>query len=232
MTASEELSTPSNLAPNGVVFISDFKLLYLLASIVVVLIISMYFSLHLEKRLLVATTRCFIQLTMLSLILVPILAWNNPVLVLLYILFMLTIGAVEVSSRPPYFFDSLPLIAFVSLSSSVVVFGGFTFFLVLGTGLDAQYAIPIVGMFTGSAMIAVSLCISSVVSTMAERKESIELLLALGATRWEASIETMRSSIITSLIPNFTILAVTGLVSIPGECKIYFTTLGSFFFVE
>ena len=213
----EDFVRASGKTENGVVIISNLQLAALLAALAVVIAISLVLSMGIEKRVIVASLRCFIQLGALGLILVPIITLNNPLLVLAYILFMIMVGASEASSRTAYFFDALPVVCFAALATGVSIFGTYTFSVVLSTGFDAQYAIPIVGMLTGSAIVTVSLTISNLVTTFAEQSQEIELLLALGATRWEASNETLRKSVTMGLIPMLTFLSVTGLVSIPGS---------------
>lgn len=213
---STATSSHNATAPNGVLDISNLQLLILLLSLVLVIFISHLLSLHIDKHLAIAATRCFLQLGALGFILVPILFFNNAPLVVVYIIFMMFVAAVEAASRPPYFFDSLLIVCFLSIFLTVSIFGIFTFFLVLRTGLDAQYAIPIVGMITGSAMSAVSVSVSNIVTNFAERKEEVEIFLALGATRWEAALQVIRSSVILGLTPTLNQMSVTGLVSIPG----------------
>lgn len=205
-----------NAAANGVVEVSYLELLTLLLCFATVIVVSLFLQMNLEKQLTVASVRCFIQLSALGLILVPIILWNKPILVLSYIMFMMFVAAVEASSRPPYAFDSMVLVCFCAISGTVSLFGVFTFAIVLRTGFDAQYAIPITGMITGTSLTAVSVALSNMVTIIAERKESIEVLLAFGATRWEAGLASVRESVILGLTPTLNLLSVTGLVTIPG----------------
>lgn len=209
--------TSEHVTDNGVVELSYAQLATLVLSLSVVLIVSYRLSLDVEKHLIVGAIRCFIQLSALGFILVPIIKRNYSPLVFLYIILMLFVAAVEASSRPTYVFDSLFLVCFVSIALAVTTLGVFTFTLVIPVGLDAQYAIPIIGMITGNAMSAVSVTISNIVNNLAEHKHDVELLLALGATRWEASMSVLKSSIKLGMTPMLNMMHVTGLVAIPGK---------------
>lgn len=209
--------TSEHVTDNGVVELSYGQLATLVLSLSVVLIVGYRLSLEIEKQLIVGAIRCFIQLSALGLILVPIIKHNYSPLVLFYIMLMLFVAAVEASSRPTYAFDSLFLVCFVSIATAVTTLALFTFTIVLPIGLDAQYAIPIIGMITGNAMSAVSVTISNIVNNLAEHKQDVELLLALGATRWEAAMSVIKSSIKLGLTPMLNMMNVTGLVAIPGK---------------
>lgn len=209
-------SMSQEVAPNGVVIVSNLQLLTLVFCIVLVFLASQRLKLDVERRLAVAAIRCVIQLALLGLILVPILLYNKPLIVLAYITLMMLVAAVEAAVRPPFMFDAMVTVCFVSITTTVFIFGAFCFIVVLRTGLEAQYAIPITGMITGQAMSAVSVAISNLVTEFAERKANIEILLSLGASRWEASYEIVRSSVILGLTPTLNTMSVTGLVSIPG----------------
>lgn len=210
-----------DIAPNGVVIVSNLQLASLAVCLAVALLASQRLNLGVERKLGVAALRCLIQLSALGLVLVPIITYNYAPIVLGYITFMMFVAAVEASARPPYVFDAMVIVCFISITATVSAFGIFTFTIVLGTGLDAQYCIPIIGMITGQSMSAVSVAISNLVTEFAERKSNIETLLAFGANRWEASYDILRSSVLLGLTPTLNTMSVTGLVSIPGRFTIF-----------
>lgn len=178
---------------------------------------SVQLKLGIGMRLGVAAVRCFVQLGCLGLVLVPIIAGNNRLVVVGYLAFMMLVASAEAAGRPPYVYPRMFLVALVSLAGSVVAIGIYVFYVVIGTGLEAQYIIPILGMVMGSSLSGISVGVSSVVTSIAERKDGVEALLALGATRWEATREVLRTSVILGLTSILNQMAVTGLVSIPGK---------------
>lgn len=177
---------------------------------------SVYLQLDIATRVGVSAVRCFVQLGCLGLVLVPIIDGNHAPVVLAYVTFMLMVAALEAANQSPYNFPGLFGVCCFALFANVGAMGMFLFPVVLGTGLDAQYVIPIIGMVAGSALSGVSLGVSQIVTTIAERKEGVEGLLALGATRWEATRDVVRAGVKLGLIPTLNRMSVTGLVSIPG----------------
>ncbi|CAN8074750.1 unnamed protein product [Agarophyton chilense] len=214
ISTAKDSSEP--LTANGVVELTYLQLSFLLLSLAVVVFTSQRLSLDIETQLGVGALRCFVQLSALGLVLVPIIKYNNPPLVLAYIVFMMFIAAIEASSRPPYIFDALFIVCFVCIATTVSLFALFTFSIIVPVGLDAQYVIPVVGMIAGNSMSAVSVAVSAIVTNLAEHKHDVELLLAMGATRWEASMNVVKSGIKLGLTPTLNTMSVAGLVAIPG----------------
>lgn len=200
----------------GAVYIGNGQLATLGVVLLGVAFASSQMSLNIERELVVSSLRCLVQLSMLGLILVPIFSNNSPALVLSYLAFMLCVAAGEATGRPPYVYPALFWVCLSSLTLSAFVFGVYLFKIVINKGLEAQYTIPLSGMLIGSAMSAISVSVSNVVRTFAERKDNIETLLALGATRWEATLDIIRSSVVLGLTPTLNQMSVTGLVSLPG----------------
>ncbi len=156
------------------------------------------------------------QLGFLGLILVPIIKGDNPLIVLGYLSLMILVAGLEASNRPPYVYPELFVVCLSSIFFAVSIIGVFVFTVVVGTGLQAQYIIPILGMLMGSSLSGISVGVSSVVNTVVDSKDSIEALLALGATRWEATQDVVRNAVVLGLTPCLNQMSVTGLVSIPG----------------
>lgn len=200
--------------------VSNLQLCILTIIPIFVIIGSYFLQLGVESQLLIAGIRCFVQLSALGLILVPIIRRNTPLLVISYIGLMVCVAAIEAASRPPYVFPSLPIVCFQAIGITVTVISTFIFTFVLDIGLEAQYAIPLVGMILGSSMSAVSVAISNMVNNFVDGKENVQLLLALGATRWEATWDVVKSSMIIGMTPMLNFMAVAGLVAIPGKTQI------------
>ncbi|MFP6659456.1 MAG: ABC transporter permease, partial [Pirellulales bacterium] len=52
--------------------------------------------------------------------------------------------------------------------------------------------------------------------TLAARRDQVEMLLSLGATRWEAARPAVRQSVRTGMTPIINAMMVVGVVSLPG----------------
>jgi len=79
-----------------------------------------------------------------------------------------------------------------------------------------QYAIPLLGMVLGNTLNGVTLGLGTLGEGLATRRDQIEALLALGATRWEAAREAVAHAVRTGLVPIVNSMMVVGIVSLPG----------------
>jgi len=80
----------------------------------------------------------------------------------------------------------------------------------------AQYAIPLLGMVLGNTLNGISLGLDRLGEQFDSRRDHVETLLALGATRWEAARDCLQQAIRTGMIPIINAMTVVGLVSLPG----------------
>jgi ABC-type iron transport system FetAB permease component len=114
------------------------------------------------------------------------------------------VAAQDCSSRAPYIFRTkVPMYSWIlaSFGSATIFLISFVLFVVLRVGLRALEAIPIGGMVMQSCLSSTAVALSNSLTTLAERKESLEMLLALGATRFEASRALVRQSVIAQNDP-------------------------------
>ncbi|OHB69316.1 MAG: iron export ABC transporter permease subunit FetB, partial [Planctomycetes bacterium RBG_13_63_9] len=79
-----------------------------------------------------------------------------------------------------------------------------------------QYAIPLLGMILGNTLNGISLGLDRLGEELTAKRDQVETLLALGATRWEAAREPIQQAIRTGMIPIINSMMVVGLVSLPG----------------
>lgn len=180
--------------------------------------ISFSLSLGLELQLIIATIRCVIQLTILGYILVPIFTTPYWFIVILYALLMGVVGAWEATSRPNHTFKGMFLQV---LSCTVVtsgIFIGYALVVLVRTNpwWEPQYFIPMLGMLLGNCVSGMSVGLSALLEDLVTGKDKLELLLTLGATRWEAGRETIARCLKLALTPILNQMSVVGIVSIPG----------------
>jgi putative ABC transport system permease protein len=180
--------------------------------------LSVWLRLGLERKLVVASVRMTAQLLLVGFILTWIFRLRAPGPILLVGCIMAGIAgttAVQRTSRrfPGIFWDSL-----------VSVFGAA--FLVTGIALagiirvrpwyDAQYFIPVLGMVLGNMLNGVSLALDRYMDGLTTGRDAIEMLLAFGATSWEASHRAMRDALRVGMVPTVNSMMVMGVVSLPG----------------
>jgi putative ABC transport system permease protein len=181
-------------------------------------LLSLVLGLGLEKRLLVAATRAVVQLTVLGWILVPLFAWRTWWLVLPLTLVMTGLAAWEATRRVD---RKVPGILGGAFLGMLVGAGGTaawaTLVLLRPEPLwDPRYLIPLVGMVLGNALTGVSLGLDRALVRLDEGRGEVELLLGLGATRWQAARPVAREALRTGMIPILNAMAAVGLITIPG----------------
>jgi putative ABC transport system permease protein len=171
-----------------IIDVGTLHLLLALAMIAAVLAISYRERLGLERDLIIATARTFLQLFVVGYFLVYLFAWDRWELVLLTFILMLAAAswiAVGRLTRP------LPggrWIAVVSLAVGSAITLAFVTHVVIGVEpwYDPRYVIPIGGMILGNAMTGAALAGERFQGELRSRVEEVETLLALGFSGLDA----------------------------------------------
>lgn len=186
--------------------------------LLVIILASIQLGLQIQGKLTIAAFRCAGQLSVLGWVLVPIFTSGNPWLTFGYSLLMILVAASEAIARPTYTYNGIFFTALFGLGISSSAFIMFALVMVIGVVpfYDPQYMIPLLGMLLGNSCSSVSIGISSVLNEFHEGKEKIELLLALGASRMEATADVRRKSIQLAMTPLINTMNVVGIVNIPG----------------
>ena len=180
--------------------------------------ISILLKLDLERRLAIAAVRTCAQLLLIGYLLVWVFELNNPLLVLVAMAIMTLAAGREAVRRSRRSFTGVHLRAFGTLlatgtlTTAVVTQG----VIGLQPWYRPQYVIPLLGMVFGNSLTGISLCLDDLLETLDERRDLIELQLALGASAWEASRDSLRQSIRKGMIPIINAMTVAGIVSLPG----------------
>ncbi|CAB9530218.1 Probable iron export permease protein FetB [Seminavis robusta] len=175
----------------------------------------------LSRQLLIACTRCTLQLQLLGgLFLQWLLPTSQPWLIVAWILTVGTIAAQEAYGRLEYSYPQLR----THLTCSVLLGGisvlsfamGLRLFGRLQPWYKPQTLIPVAGMLFGNTLSAVTLAASGLTSSFVTNQAQVELLLTRGATYEEAILPLTRESIETALTPTVNALSITGIVHLPG----------------
>ncbi|HHO52589.1 MAG TPA: iron export ABC transporter permease subunit FetB [Deltaproteobacteria bacterium] len=181
-------------------------------------LLSAWLGLGLTRRVGVAALRSVLQLTLLGYVLAPVLAWEQPLLVFLLGGIMIMIGAREALGRVSRSHRGL-----FSSALGALALGGITTTILATTVIvrvqpwwSPQYLVPLLGMILGNALTGVGLGLERSLDQLDTGRVEVELLLARGATWWEASRPVVADAIRTGLIPILNSMSVVGLVSIPG----------------
>lgn len=182
--------------------------------------ISIVLKLGLEKRLALAATRCIVQLALIGYVLEWIFRLERWDVILLLCLVMTVVAGISAVGRVERKLPGLYLNSIVSIFVSSWLVTVVTLLAILGyyswRETPAQYVIPFLGVILGNTLNGVSLGMDRLGEHLTRRRGEVELLLSLGATRWEAARGPVRDSIRTGMIPMINSMMVVGIVSLPG----------------
>jgi putative ABC transport system permease protein len=180
--------------------------------------LSVALNLGLGKSLLIASLRMVGQLLLVGYILQWVFTLRNPILIICVAFAMTIMAGISSVNRTRRRFASIYWSNFVSLLCGSFLVTGFTVsgIIQVNPWYDPQYLIPLLGMILGNALTGTSLALERFMEDLTNRREQIEALLTLGATRWEAAHQPMREALRIGMIPTINSMMVMGLVSLPG----------------
>ena len=180
--------------------------------------ISLALKLGMERRLVVAAVRTVAQLTLIGLVLEWVFAVRSWPLVVALATVMATVAGVAAVRRVGRRYPGIWLNSLVSMWASSWLIAGLAVGGVVRVDpwWEPQYAIPLLGMILGNTLNGISLGLDRLTEELVTRRDRVETLLALGATRWEAARDPVRSAVRTGMIPILNSMMVVGIVSIPG----------------
>ncbi|MCC5466590.1 ABC transporter permease [Pelosinus baikalensis] len=193
---------------------SNLSLILTFSLVLLSLALSYKEKLGLEKDMLIASTRAVIQLTIIGFILHFVFALDNS-LITTIILLIMVYNASTVAAKRGEGIEQATLISFAAiLSGLVITLGGLIGFQAIP--YEPSQVIPISGMVVGNSMVATSLLFKSLLTNFQNKKEEVEVKLCLGAPPKEASINLIRDSIKTAMLPTFDSMKTLGIVQLPG----------------
>ena len=197
----------------------DLRQLLLAATLIVVNVaLSLALRLGLARSLLVASVRMTAQLLLIGLVLAWVFALERPVPILAIALLMSGLAGVSAVQRTKRRFAGVYLDALVSVMGASFLVTGFALLGIIRVEpwFDAQYLIPLLGMVLGNVLNGISLALDRFTEGVTQQRGRVELLLSLGATRWEAAHALMSDALRVGMIPTINAMMVMGIVSLPG----------------
>ncbi len=193
---------------------SNTSLALTFSLVLIALALSYKEKLGLEKDMLIGSARAVIQLTVIGFILKFVFNLENTLFTTLILLIMVY-NASTVAAKRGANIEKVLLISFVSILSGLIItlggllaFGAITY--------QPSQVIPISGMVVGNSMVAISLLFKTLLSNFQTKKDEVEVKLCLGAPPKEASINLIRDSIKTAMLPTFDSMKTLGIVQLPG----------------
>lgn len=180
--------------------------------------VSFTLGLGLERRLLLAAFRTVVQLLLVGLVLNWIFA-DRPWYVIMAMMLIMTLIAGGAAVRGTgHRYRGIWIDSIVSMWSSSWLIAAIALLAIVRpeTWYTPRYAIPLLGMILGNTLNGISLGLDRLCEELDGKRDRVETLLALGATRWEAAGEPIRQAVRTGMIPIINSMMVVGLVSLPG----------------
>lgn len=181
-------------------------------------VLSLLLKLQLERQLLLAAVRTVVQLLAIGYVLGWVFHFAQWYVVLPLVLAMTLVAGHAAAGRGKHRHHGLLTDSVVSvwLSSWLVTAVGLFVVLRIRPWYEPQYAIPILGMILGNTLTAVSLGIDRMTRELGSTRTVVEMILALGGTRWEAARAAAAQAVKAGMMPTLNQMTVVGIVSLPG----------------
>jgi putative ABC transport system permease protein len=187
------------------------------AALVLVLLaagISRWQGVDLEKHMVIAVLRAFVQLIAIGYALNLVFDSRNPVFIVLILVVMITVAGFTSGQRG----KGIPHAQAVALIS-IAVGALLTLGLLVALGVfrfTSRDIIPIGGMVIGNSMNTCSLIMARLRDEIKTQKGLIETALALGATPRQAIAPHLRRALHAGMTPQIDSTKTIGLVQLPG----------------
>ncbi len=183
-------------------------------------IVSFALQLNWGYKLLLASLRTVVQLSLVGFVLRAVFEQHRWWTLLPLMLLMTVIAGVASVKRVRRRHPGIWLNSLTSVLISSWLITGIALFAIIGHDAwkeqPARYAIPLLGMILGNTLTGISLGMNKLTDELMQKRKEIELRLTLGATRWEAAHEAIQEAIRTGMIPIINGMMIVGLVSLPG----------------
>ncbi|MEZ6055275.1 MAG: iron export ABC transporter permease subunit FetB [Planctomycetaceae bacterium] len=181
--------------------------------------ISLYLQLGLGRKLAVAAVRTVVQLFLVGFVLEWVFQLQRWPVVLLLAGLMTVIAGLSAVGRSERRYPGMTWDSLLSMWLSCWGVSAYAIFVVwkgMTPWYHPQVVIPLIGMILGNSLNGVSLGLNRLTDDLSNRRDQIELLLVLGATRWEAGQGSLREALRTGMIPILNSMLIVGIVSLPG----------------
>lgn len=168
----------------------------------------------LEKQILTNSILAMVQLGLLGYALVYLFKISHPSLLFFVLLGMLLFGAYTAKKRTPLGNESFRIAFYTLGASSGIVFASMMVFGVIH--MVPNEMIPIGGMIIGNALNIYTQSIERFKGEVNNTKETIEGMIALGASLKEALSFASKAAVKAAMIPTLNMLQTVGIIHIPG----------------
>jgi putative ABC transport system permease protein len=171
-------------------------------------------KLGLEKDLLIAIVRAFVQLIAIGYALQFIFDTQNPWWTLLVVTIMVGVAGYTAGQRGKGVPRSYPIATLSVIIGTVLTLGLLVILKVFP--FEPRYIIPIAGMVVGNSMTATGVVMLRMRDDVKIQRAEIEAALALGATQRQAATPQMKRALTTGMAPLIDRTKTVGLIALPG----------------
>lgn len=180
--------------------------------------LSLMLKLGLERQLLWASLRTVVQLLAVGYVLGWVFTFAYWYVVLPLMCLMTVVAGISAAGRGKRTYAGQLADSIVSVwaSSWLVTAIGLFVIIRIRPWYEPQYAIPILGMILGNTLTGVSLGIERMTQELTSGRNTVEMILALGGSRWEAAQLAARQAVRAGMMPTLNQMTVVGIVSLPG----------------
>lgn len=185
-----------------------------LALVILAMGISRWQKVDLEKDMLVAVARAFVQLIAIGYALNFIFQADSVWWIVLVVVIMVTVAGYTAGQRGQHVPRAV-VVAAISVAVGTVLTLGLLLLLEVFP-FEARFIIPIAGMIVGNSMTVVGLVMARLRDDVKLQRPQIEAALALGATQRQAAGSQLRRALATGMTPIVDNTKTVGLISLPG----------------
>ena len=180
--------------------------------------VSLALRLKLERTLAIASVRTVVQLALVGHLLGFVFGLDSPWVLVVMLLVMIAAASRAAVARVSRRYRGVEIDAFATLllTALTTTFTVTTLVVQVRPWHNAQYVVPLLGMVLGNSLTGISLALDALLTDLDATRDAVELDLALGATRWEAARDPLRSAVRRGMIPILNNMSVVGIVSLPG----------------
>jgi putative ABC transport system permease protein len=182
--------------------------------------LSIALHLKLEKQLIIATVRMFVQLVLVGYVLTFLFATVSPFWTALAAIVMVLFASREIVARQTRRLKGVWTYG-LGAACTLMAAGTVTIFSLLtqlhpDPWYHPRYALPLLGMILGNTMTGISLGFDVLTNGLVRDRAAVEAQLALGKTRYQALLPVIRDALRSGFMPTINGMAAIGLVSLPG----------------
>jgi putative ABC transport system permease protein len=182
-------------------------------------LLSLLLQLKLGRVLFVAALRTIGQLLLIGSVLEVVFRLSRWYTVVPLLSLMTIVAGVAAVGRVERSYRGIYVHSIVAVWASAWLVAAYGLVVVLRKATPwyhPQFTIPLTGMILGNSLNGISLGLSRFLQELSASRSVIEVLLALGATRWEAARLSVRRAVRTGMTPVLNAMMVVGIVSLPG----------------